>query len=138
MLATNKIALKQNLNNLLGVPPMEGPVYKAAYNAYYNVTKVDIDKTNNDPDLAPVIAENAAKCEQKMKDDAKKFATEFCNGLKDGGFMDTIADEIDSHVKAIKLLITMMPQGLATIVSPMGPCTGTMIIDDTTANIQIL
>lgn len=139
MLAQNIILLKQNLNKLLMTPPVgEGPVYKAAYDAYFNVTNVEIDSENDDVDLQPIIAESKQKCEQKVKDDAKKFATDFCNGLKDNGFMDTIADEIDAHIKSAKLLITMLPQGIATIVSPVGPCSGSMVIDDTTADIQIL
>lgn len=139
MLSANLPLLKQNLNNLLSVPPVnEGPVYKAAYDAYFNVTNVEVDTENDDSDLKTTVEEAKQSIEQKVKDDAKKFATDFCNGLKDNGFMDTIADEVDGHIKSIKLLITMMPQGIATIISPMGPCTGSMVIDDSTANIQIL
>lgn len=139
MLSVNLPLMKQNLNKLLDTPPVgEGPIYKAAYNAYYNVTSVEGFESTDDPDLAPIIAKNKAECEQKCKKNAEDFAKEFCKGLKEGGFMTTIADEIDGHVKAIKLLITMMPQGIATIVSPAGPCTGSMVIDDTTASIQIL
>lgn len=139
MLNVNLPLMKQNLNKLLDTPPInKGPIYNAAYNAYYEVNTYEIEGNNDDPDLAPIIAKNKIECEQKMKDNANKFATEFCNSLKSGGFMDTIADEIDGHVKAVKLLITMMPQGITTIVSPVGPCSGSMIIDDTTANIQIL
>ena len=139
MLSTNLPLLKQNLNNLLSVPPAnEGPVYKAAYDAYFNVTNVEVDTENEDSDLKSIVEQAKQDVEQKVKDDAKKFATDFCNGLKDNGFMDTIADEIDAHIKSTKLLITMMPQGIATIVSPVGPCSGSMVIDDTTANIQIL
>lgn len=139
MLSTNLPLLKQNLNKLLSVPPAnEGPVYKAAYDAYFNVTNVEVDAENDDNDLKATVEEAKQSIEQKVKDDAKKFATDFCNGLKDNGFMDTIADEVDGHIKSIKLLITMMPQGIATIISPMGPCSGSMVIDDSTANIQIL
>lgn len=139
MLSANLPLLKQNLNNLLSVPPAnEGPVYKAAYDAYFNVTNVEVDTENDDNDLKTTVEEAKQSIEQKVKDDAKKFATDFCNGLKDNGFMDTIADEVDGHIKSIKLLITMMPQGIATIISPMGPCSGSMVIDDSTANIQIL
>ena len=41
MLATNLPLMKQNLNKLLDVPPVEGPVYKAAYNAYYEANKAE-------------------------------------------------------------------------------------------------
>ena len=137
MLSVNKPILKMNLNKLIA--ENTSPMYKAAYNAYYNMTKANMQSSEvTDTDLQPIVEAEKAKVEQKMKADARNFANDFCKALKDGGFMDTVADEIDNHVKAIKLLITMMPQGIATIVSPMGPCTGSMIIDDTTANIQIL
>ena len=139
MLNVNLPLMKQNLAKLLSTPPTKkGPVYEAAYNAYYSIIDVDFDANTEDTDLMPIVQEQKIKCEQKKKDDADKFAKAFCEGLKSGGFTDAIADEIDGHVKAIKLLITMMPQGIATIVSPAGPCTGSMIIDDTTASIQIL
>lgn len=139
MLASNIIILKQKLNQLLATPPVsEGVVYKAAYDAYYEVAKFDTTVKNNDPDLGPIVSTGVIGCEKTLKDNAKKFATIFCKGLKDGGFMDTIADEVDAHIKSSKLVISMMPQGIATIVSPMGPCTGSMIISDETANIQIL
>ena len=139
MLSVNLPLMKQNLSKLLDTPPLKkGPVYTAAYNAYFSIIDTDFNADSADTDLAPLILEQKQKCEQKKKDDADKFAKEFCKGLKDCGFTDTIADEIDGHVKAIKLLITMMPQGIATIVSPVGPCTGSMVIDDTTASIQIL
>lgn len=137
MLSTNKEILKTNLNNLIA--ENTSPMYKAAYNAYYNMTKANMQTIEvTDIDLQPIVEAELIKIEQKIKDDANNFANDFCKTLKDGGFMDTLADEIDNHVKAIKLLITMMPQGLATIISPMGPCSGSMVIDDTTANIQIL
>jgi hypothetical protein len=142
MLTTNLPLMKQKLNQLISTPPAgESPVYKAAYDAYYNSVKVDIDGNNNDPDLGPIVAEKKAECEQKMKDDAKKFATNFCEGLKNNGFMDSIADEIDGHIKSMKLMISVLPTGIATIVStaPGAPCTGALIIDDpTTATISIL
>lgn len=137
MLSANKEILKTNLNNLIA--ENTSPMYKAAYNAYYNMTKANMQTIEvTDIDLQPIVEAELIKIEQKIKDDANNFANDFCKTLKDGGFMDTLADEIDNHVKAIKLLITMMPQGLATIISPMGPCSGSMVIDDTTANIQIL
>lgn len=128
MLSANLPLLKQNLNDLLSVPPLkEGVVYKAAYDAYYNVIKTDIDTNNSDPDLAPIVASSAAQCEQKMIDDAKQFATDFCNGLKSGGFMDSIADAINSHIQSAQIDITV-PAIPPTITSPTGPCTGSLII----------
>lgn len=139
MLTTNIIVLKQNLNKLLDTPPIaEGVFYKAAYDAYYNLINVDIDATNDDSDLAPIVAEGKIACEQKKKDDAKQFATDFCNGLKEGGFMDTIADEVDKHIKSaqIDIVVPVLPP---TIVSPTGPCTGSLTISKSTgAQISIL
>jgi hypothetical protein len=128
MLATNIVILKQKLNKLLDTPPIgEGVFYKAAYDAYYNVINVDIDDSNDDSDLAAIVKERKIACEQKKKDDAKQFATDFCNGLKQGGFMNTIADEIDKHIKSaqIDIVVPILPP---TIVSPMGPCTGSLTI----------
>lgn len=142
MLATNLPIMKQNLNKLLDVPPVEGPVYKAAYNAYYEANKAETVSysSENDPlgnqttESAKIVADinnNIDKC-------ADKFAKEFCKQLKQNGFMDTIADEIDGHVKSIKLMINI-PALLPTIISPMGPCTGALsITEETGAQIQIL
>ena len=142
MLATNLPIMKQNLNKLLDVPPVEGPVYKAAYNAYYEANKAETVSysSENDPlgnqttESAKIVADinnNIDKC-------ADKFAKEFCKQLKQNGFMNAIADEIDGHVKAIKLMINI-PTLLPTIISPMGPCTGALsITEETGAQIQIL
>ena len=142
MLATNLPIMKQNLNKLLDVPPVEGPVYKAAYNAYYEANKAETVSysSENDPlgnqttESAKIVADinnNIDKC-------ADKFAKEFCKQLKQNGFMNAIADEIDGHIKAIKLMINI-PSLLPTIISPMGPCIGALsITEETGAQIQIL
>lgn len=142
MLATNLPIMKQNLNKLLDVPPVEGPVYKAAYNAYYEANKAEAASYSSEDDplgnqtveSAKIVADinsNIDKC-------ADKFAKEFCKQLKQNGFMNAIADEIDGHVKAIKLMINI-PALLPTIISPMGPCTGALsITEETGAQIQIL
>jgi hypothetical protein len=132
MLAANITLLKQNLNQLLATPPIkEGPVYKAAYDAYYNVTKVEIVADNQDPDLQAIVLQKKLECEQKMKSDAQQFAIDFCNGLKSGRFMETIADEIDKHIKSaqIDIVVPVLPP---TIVSPFGPCTGSLAISTAT------
>lgn len=142
MLATNLPIMKQNLNKLLNVPPIEGPVYKAAYNAYYEANKAEAATYLPDVDpLGNLTAESAkitADINNNIDKCATKFATEFCNQLKQNGFMDAIADEINGHVKAIKLMINI-PALLPTIISPMGPCTGALsITEETGAQIQIL
>ena len=142
MLATNLPIMKQNLNKLLDVPPVEGPVYKAAYNAYYEANKAETVSYSSDDDplgnqtteSVKIVADknnNIDKC-------ADKFAKEFCKQLKQNGFMNAIADEIDGHIKAMKLMINI-PTLLPTIISPMGPCTGALsITEETGAQIQIL
>jgi hypothetical protein len=138
MLTSKLPILKQKLNQLIETPPIkESVVYTAAYNAYYNVNKVETNITVDDIDLAPIVEENKIKFEQNLQNNAKKFATDFCNSLKDGGFMDTIADEITKHIQSAQINITV-PALPPTITSPMGPCTGSLIISPSTgANIVI-
>lgn len=145
MLATNLPIMKQNLNKLLDVPPVEGPIYKAAYNAYNEANKAEaVSYTSDDDPLGNQAADSARIVEDinnNIKKCADRFAKEFCKQLKQNGFMDAIADEIDGHVKAIKLMISI-PTLAPTIVSPMGPCTGALIISEDNpvgpAQIQIL
>lgn len=142
MLATNLPIMKQNLNKLLDVPPVEGPVYKAAYNAYYEANKAEtVSYSSDDDPLGNQTTESAkivADINNNIDKCADKFAKEFCKQLKQNGFMNAIADEIDGHIKAIKLMINI-PTLLPTIISPMGPCTGALsITEETGAQIQIL
>lgn len=127
MLATNLPILKQKLNELIEIPPTkESIMYKAAFNAFYNVTKVEIDNKCTDPDLLPVVLANKLACEQKMINDAKQFAADFCKGLKDEGFMDIIADEMTKHIKEAQIDISLSVP--STVVSPKGPCFGSLVI----------
>ena len=142
MLATNLPIMKQNLNKLLDVPPVEGPVYKAAYNAYYEANKAEtVSYSSDDDPLGNQTTESAkivADINNNIDKCADKFAKEFCKQLKQNGFMNAIADEIDGHIKAMKLMINI-PTLLPTIISPMGPCTGALsITEETGAQIQIL
>ena len=140
MLSTNIVSFKQNLNKLLNTTEgAEGAVYTAAYNAYFNLTNVELDTNSEDSDIQSILESASEELKEKIENDAKQFATDFCNGLKDNNFMETIADEVDKHIKSMKLVINVLPQGMASIVSPVGPCTGTLVVDDpTTATIQIL
>lgn len=133
MLSANKPLMQQNFSSMISE---NGLFYKAAYDAFYETMKPE---NISDPNLdANSINNITNEIDKKAKDAAKKFAKAFVKGLKDGGFDSKLATEIDNHVKAIQLLITMMPQGLATIISPVGPCTGSMVISDATASIQLL
>lgn len=130
MLSTNIIQLKQNLNKLLGTThPNKGPVYEAAYNAYYSVNDFNIE-SSDDAEINAILDTTRINCENKRKEDADKFATEFCNALLEGGFMDSIADEIDKHIKSAMITINV-PVIPPTLVSPTGPVTGSLIISET-------
>lgn len=146
MLTDNLPLFKQNLNKLIDGDKsiMYEAAYEASKKAYYEATKVDIDTSGQDNnDLKLLMEAEKATCEQKMKDDADKFAktfaTDFCDILKREGFMDAIADEVDGHIKSMKIMINVLPTAIGSIISPMGPCTGALVIDDpTTATIQIM
>lgn len=139
MLSVNKPLMQQVFSNML----MEnGPFYNAAYDAQYATMEhtakkqleamAMLDNTSVGGESFPEVNK------QEWKEVSKVFAKAFIKALKDGKFDKTLADEIDKHVKSTELFITMMPQGIATIISPMGPCTGTMIINNSTANIKLL
>jgi hypothetical protein len=139
-LSTNKPLMDQKLYALY-----DSAFRQAAYNAYYNTHDKlipSIDFGTDDPDLIEQanarIAKNKSDFNDELIIDSNKFADEFVNQLKSAKLLETISDEIDGHIKAMKLLITMLPQGIATLISPMGPCSGSMIISDETANINIL
>lgn len=141
MLATNLPIMKTNLNLLL-TPSKGNPFYDAAYNAYYEANKAEAASYSSDDDPLGNQTIESAKITEDINNNIDKcaitFATEFCNKLKQNGFMDAIADEIDGHVKAIKLMINI-PVLLPTITSPVGPCTGALsITEETGAQIQIL
>lgn len=134
MLVDNLPVFKQNLNKLIDGDKsiMYEAAYEASYNAYYEATKVDIDisgQGNND--LKALMQEQKDSCEQKMENDAIKFAenfaTNFCDYLKRRGFMDAIADEVNAHIKSAQIDI-QIPALLPSIQSPMGPCTGSLSI----------
>lgn len=139
MLSENKEIMQQNLNSLLNI---NGPFYNAAYNAMLavipepvNANEIEFDDTG---DMASLLNDTIKQQKDKRINDAKEFAKEFVNSLKDGEFMNVIADEVDKHIKSAYINITMLPQGLSSIVSPTGPCSGTLVINNSTANIQLL
>lgn len=130
MLSSNKPLMTAKLNSLLNVSK-GSPIYDAAYNAYYESNKCAFGVVSADDDPMGVSSSAANETNKKLKECAKNFAEEFCKNLKDGGFMDTIADEIDKHIKAMMLTINI-PALLPTIVSPTGPCTGSLTISEAT------
>lgn len=129
MLSTNIILMKQNLNELLKI---NGPFYKAAYDAFYNTNNKEISSDSQiDSDFDSIIKEAEIKRLKLLKDDSEKFAKEFCEGLKNGGFMNSLADEIDKHIKSalITINVPVLPPTLATA---SGPVTGSLIISEAT------
>lgn len=136
MLSVNKPLMQQTFSNML--QENTGMLYKAAYDAYMASMNDVKDISIDDPEMESQIATTNSNMNDLKKKKSKEFAKAFVNSLKDSGFDTTLANQIDQHVKSIQLMITMLPQGIATLITPMGPCTGTMIISDATANIQVL
>jgi hypothetical protein len=134
MLSTNKPSMDKNLKALYDV------LEDAAYEGYLKAEGYD-DVDSQIDDLELQNKPDKGEIKKKMEDTAKLFSNEFIKQLKAGKLLETISDEIDSHVKAIAdgLMITMMPQGIATIIAPpSGPCTGSMVISSSTAQINLL
>jgi hypothetical protein len=138
MLSTNKKSMDSNLKDLYD------SFETAAYNAYYEANKPEMPDIDSDEDKLGSLSKQANdavnEIDSKVKDKATIFADEFVKQLKSDKLLETISDEIDGHVKAIKdgLTITMQPQGIATIIAPpSGPCTGSMVISTATATINI-
>ena len=148
MLEVNKPLMDSAFNNLCmkgtaSNPDAGGTIYKAAYHAYYDKAADRLPKTDpNDKDICTTLSEEGltvSNIELQLKNDAHDFASLFADSMNE--ILKEVSTQIDNHVKAVAdgLLITMLPQGISTIVSPVGPCTGSMIIqNNSTANIQIL
>ena len=145
MLSTNKISMdntfamlakKGTANN----PDAGGAIYKAAYHAYFDKTYDNL-KSMQDPTDADLKADLASKkilktdVEESLRKDAHEFASYFADAMDE--CLSEISNQIDQHIKSMCLNIIMQPQGIATIVSPTGPCSGSMIISDSTAQIMI-
>lgn len=136
MLSSNLPVMKNALNLLLN-DSQGNPVYDAAYNAFYEANKGELNSVSVDDDPNGLVNNAINEANKRLEKLSEIFAKEFCNKLKDGKFMDSITDEIDKHIKSMELFISVLPTGIATVVSPVGPCTGAMIISKATADIQI-
>ena len=131
MLSTNKPSMDNKLKKLYNV------FEDAAYEAFLKSEGYD-DVDSQIDDLELQNKPNKSEIKKKMEDTAKTFSDEFVKQLKDGKVLETISDEIDKHVKSIKLMISV-PTLLPTIISPMGPCTGALTIsEETGAQINLL
>lgn len=130
MLSNNKPLMINALNSL--ITPSEGhPLYDAAYNAYYESNKCNLDMVPIDEDPNDIANKAASDINKLIIDRSKDFAKTFCEHLQNNGFMDSIADEIDKHIKSMMITINI-PSLLPTIISPTGPCTGALTISKET------
>jgi hypothetical protein len=134
MLAVNKPLMEAKFSQMLAEE--SGMLYKAAKEAHYAASKYNYDtqiKEYNagiDKSLPP-MGDADSDTKKKWEDTAKEFAKAFVTALKNAGFDSTLADEIDNHVKSAQIDITV-PALLPTIISPMGPCTGSLSISTAT------
>ena len=137
MLSSNLPVMKNALNALL-MDSKGNPVYDAAYNAFYEANKGELNSVSADDDPNGLVNNAINEANKRLEKLSEIFAKEFCNNLKDGKIMESIADEIDKHIKSMELMITMLPQGIATVISPVGPCSGSMVISKATADVKII
>ena len=155
MLSTNKTSMDNKLKKLYDV--FEEAANYAFLSSSYSPLDIKIAKNSDEdgiyePEAQRMINEHEStfktetkllnsvskKYNEKAVETAKKFAEEFVEQLKKGKVLETISDEIDTHVKSIKLMISV-PTLLPTIISPMGPCTGALTIsEETGAQIKLL
>lgn len=131
MLSVNK-PLMDTKFNLLTVP-QTGAVYKAAYNAYYNLAKASMDRddgTVEDSELNAMSSSQKAIADMQMKEDANKFAMDFCEGISE--MLKEISAQIDAHVKAIDFMIvepSPNPTTGTTLANAGGPAAGVIMIN---------
>lgn len=139
MLSTNKLVLENNLKNIFD---KDGDLYKAAYNAHYTTSEYIYASQQNDlffnEDTKDIVISASKDMKEKWKEAAKVFAENFTNTLISNNLHLKLADEIDKHIRSMQLSIVIQPQTLASIISPTGPCSGTLIINNETSNIQLL
>lgn len=145
MLAENLIEMKIQLNRLSSIieqdPELEqnpkSPFWEAAKIAYYETIKADIQDVE-DTDFKDKIAEARIKAEKEANKAANKFAYYFCKVLNDNKVWNTIADEIDGHVKSIEPVINLISPTHGSLVCPSGPVTGAMVGTIQNGGIQIM
>lgn len=73
------------------------------------------------------------ECTKKLNSMAKAFGKKFAQEAS-----PDLAKEIMNYIKSASLNIVVQPQGLTTVINPAGSCTGTLLINDSTAIINIL
>ena len=139
MLSVNKNVMDSKFDMLskkgsATAPDTGGAMYKAAYHAYYDKTYERLMKTE-DPDDADLKADLASKGLlkkdniEKLQKEAHEFASYFADAMKE--CLDEISTQVDQHIKSAQINITI-PALTPTIISPTGPCTGSLIISEMT------
>lgn len=132
MLATNKPKMQKVFSDMIA--DKTGMLYKAAYYAYYDTTETIYN--NQQKSVTEYLSNNKLSGsdtsieppdKSKWEADAKVFASSFVKALRDAGFDQVLSDEIDTHVKSAQIDITI-PALQPTIISPMGPCSGSLVI----------
>ena len=73
------------------------------------------------------------ECMKKLNSMANTFGEKFAQEAA-----PPLANEIMNYIKSASLNIVVQPQAIASIVSPAGSCSGTLLINDSTSTINIL
>lgn len=129
MLSTNLPLMKQKFSSML--TDNTGMFYKAAYEAYLESMSDQKPIVSNDPDISAIIDDANAKMNKLKIEKSEAFAKAFVKSLRNSNFDDLLANEIDKHIKSMMLTITV-PALLPTIISPTGPCSGSLTISEAT------
>jgi hypothetical protein len=129
MLSTNLPLMKQKFSSML--TDNTGMFYKAAYEAYLESMSDQKPIVSNDPDISAIIDDANAKMNKLKIEKSEAFAKAFVKSLRNSNFDDLLANEIDKHIKSMMLTITV-PALLPTIISPAGPCSGSLTISEAT------
>ena len=112
-----------------------GTIYKAAYEAYYNKAAEKLPKSDpDDKDLQDKLRSEGLlvnDIKKQLEDDAR-FCFAFCRCNE--RVLKRVSTQIDAHIKSASINITI-PALLPTIISPMGPCTGSLTIGEATGAI---
>ena len=127
-LAANKQLMDTQFDLLTA--PQVGDMYKAAYDAYYNLASAALKQSTSisisDSDLAPEAQKLQKQIEVQIKKDSDKFATDLCDGISK--MLDEIAKQIDAHCKAMIInIIAPAPGPSGTVLAcAVGPVSGTV------------
>ena len=134
MLATNKPLMDAKFDMLVKkgsamTPDIGGAVYKAAYHAYIDNSLKKLENTScSDEDLAPLVKAEIEKAKNELRNEAHDFASLFTDAMSE--CLKEISTQIDTHIKSAQIDITTPV--LPTVISPMGPCSGTLTISSIT------